>query len=449
MSTLRREGVRLRNPAQLVVVGFAVAIALGTLALMTPWATNEPAGAGAMTALFTATSAVCVTGLVVVDTGSYWSGIGEGIILVLIQVGGFGIITAGSLFVLAMSHRLGLRSRLLTQSESGGLQMGDVRRVVRHLAILTVVLESVGALILGLRFWAAHGQSVGDAAYLGVFHSVSAFNNAGFSPFEDSLMGFVADPIVSLAVCALVIIGGIGFPVLLDLHRTERTTRQWSLHTKLTLLTTVVLLVAGTAAFAWLEWSNPATFGSLDTPGKLLASFFQSVMPRTAGFNSVDTASLSEPSLLLTNVLMFIGGGSASTAGGMKVTTFALLGFVMWAELRGEPDVNVFARRVPTATQRQALTIALLGIGAVMTGALAIGTLSDHSMQATLFESVSALATVGLSTGITATLSGPAQLIVVVLMFVGRLGPATFGTALVLRAHDRAYRFPEERPIIG
>ncbi len=449
MTKLRREGVRLRHPAQLVVLGFAAAIAVGTGVLMLPWAANGDSGAGFVTALFTATSAVCVTGLVVVDTGAYWSGFGEATILVLIQLGGFGIITAGSVFVLTMSHRLGLRSRLLTQSESGALAMGDIRSLIAHIAAVTIALETIGALLLGLRFWSAYDQSPADAAYLGIFHSVSAFNNAGFSPFSDSMMRFVTDPVVTLTVCALIIVGGIGFPVLLDLQRRDHLPRQWSLHTKLTLLATSVLLVGGTLAIGWFEWSNPDTLGPLDAPGKVLAAFFQAVNPRTAGFNSIDTGAMTHPGLLLTDSLMLIGGGSASTAGGMKVTTFALLGFVMWAELRGEPDVNVFGRRVPTSTQRQALTIALLGIGAVMTGALALGVLTEHTLSATLFEAISALGTVGLSTGITASLDAAGQLVLVALMFLGRLGPATFGTALVLRAHDRAYRFPEERPIIG
>jgi potassium uptake TrkH family protein len=439
----------MRHPAQIVVLGFAAVILIGSVLLSLPMASNDGQRASFVTALFTSTSAVCVTGLVVVDTGTYWSGFGEGVILALIQVGGFGIITAGSIFVLAMSHRLGLRSRLLTQSESGALNTGDVRVLIRHIAFVTVIVESLGALIMGFRFWHSYDQSLGGAVYLGVFHSVSSFNNAGFSPFSDSLMGFVQDPVISLTVCVLIIIGGIGFPVLLDLQRRDHRPHQWSLHTKLTLMTTAVLLVVGTAALAWFEWSNVETIGPLDVPGKLLAAFFQSVNPRTAGFNSVDTGALTDPSLLLTNVLMIIGGGSAGTAGGMKVTTFALLGFVMWAELRGEPDVSVFRRRVPTSTQRQALTIALLGIGAVVTGSLALGVLSEHDLSATLFEAISALGTVGLSTGITPTLAAPAQLVLVALMFLGRLGPATFGTALVLRAHDRAYRFPEERPIIG
>jgi potassium uptake TrkH family protein len=449
VSRLRREGVRLKHPAQFVVLGFAAVILIGALLLSLPIAANDGQRTDGVTALFTATSAVCVTGLVVVDTGTYWSGFGEGVILALIQVGGFGIITAGSVFVLAMSHRLGLRSRLLTQSESGALSTGDVRVLVKHIAKVTVALEGVGALVLSLRFWQGYDQAAGDAVYLGVFHSVSAFNNAGFSPFSDSLIGFVSDPLITLTISVLVILGGTGFPVLLDLQRRDHRPHQWSVHTKLTLMTTGVLLVVGTAALAWFEWSNAATMGSLDVPGKMLAAFFQSVNPRTAGFNSVDTGALTDPGLLLTNVLMIIGGGSAGTAGGMKVTTFALLGFVMWAELRGEPDVNVFRRRVPTSTQRQAVTIALLGIGAVVMGSLALGVLSEHDLSATLFEAVSALGTVGLSTGITPTLAAPAQLVLVALMFLGRLGPATFGTALVLRAHDRAYRFPEERPIIG
>jgi len=449
MSRLRRAGGRLRNPAQMVVAGFAAAILLGTALLMLPLASNSGEVTPPLTAMFTATSAVTVAGLVVVDTGTYWSGFGEGIILVLIQLGGFGIITAGSLFVLAMSNRLGLRTRLVTRTEAGGLGVGDLKSLIGRIAVITVALELTGAIILTLRFWITYDQALGEAAYLGVFHSVSAFNNAGFSPFTDSLTAFVTDPVVSLTVAALVIIGGIGFPVIFDVVRRGQRPRRWSLHTKITLVVSGALLVGGSIAIGWLEWSNPGTLGGLDVPDKVLASFFSSVMPRTAGFNTLDIGAMSDPTLLVTNGLMVIGGGSAGTAGGMKVTTFAVLGFVIWAELRGEPDVNLFRRRVPMATQRQAFTIALLSVGTVVGGALALGALSDFRLAQTLFEAASALGTVGLSTGITSALAAPAQGVLIVLMFLGRLGPATIGTALVLRSRNRAYRFPEERPIIG
>lgn len=445
----RRFGVRLRHPTQYVLGAFAAAIALGTGLLALPVATTAPGGAPLLTALFTSTSAVCVTGLVVVDTPTYWSVFGQVVIMALIQVGGFGIMTGAALLGLAVARRIGLRQRLATATEAGALNVGDVRNVVVGVARFALVFEGAGAVVLAARWWLAYEEPLGRALWLGLFHAVSAYNNAGFALFSDSLIGFATDPFVILTVSALVITGGIGYPVLRDLQRRGLTVRRWSLHSKITLATTGTLLVVATAAFSLFEWTNPDTLGQFSTLESLMEGFFHAVTPRTAGFNTVDYALLREESHLLTSILMFIGGGSASTAGGIKVTTFALLGVVIWAELRGEPDVNVFGRRTPTAAQRQAVAIALTSIGAIVAGALALLTISGLPLAPVLFEVVSAFGTVGLSQGITAGLPGLAQLVLIVLMFVGRLGPHTFGAAIALREHDRMYRFPEERPIIG
>ena len=312
----------------MVVGGFGLAVLVGTLLLMLPVARTGTAWTDPVTALFTSTSAVCVTGLVVVDTGTYWSTFGEVVILALIQVGGLGTMTLASLLGLAISRRLGLRARVTAAAETKAVGLGDVRGVVLGVARTSLVVEAAVAVVLGLRFWAAYDVSPGRAAYLGVFHSVSAFNNAGFALWPDSLVRFATDPWICLPIAASVIVGGIGFPVILELRKRLRTPRAWSMHTKMTLWATGVLLVLGTVVITANEWRNPATLGQLDTPGRLLAGFFQAVMPRTAGFNSVDTGAMYEGSLLVTVVLMFIGGGSAGTAGGIKVTTFVLLFFV-------------------------------------------------------------------------------------------------------------------------
>jgi Trk-type K+ transport system membrane component len=391
-----------------------------------------------------------VTGLVVVDTATYWSQSGQVVILVLIQVGGFGIMTLATLLTLLLARRIGLGTRLITQTETQSLHLGDLRRVVLGVAALSLAFESVAAVIIGGRLWLGYDYSLGSAAYRGVFHAVSAFNNAGFALWSDNLVGFVTDGWISLTVALAVVAGGLGFPVWLELARRLRGRRQWTLHTRLTLVTTSMLLVLGTVAILAFEWSNDATIGELSVPAKLLASFFQGgVMPRTAGFNSLDVGQMDEASLLIQDMLMFVGAGSASTGGGIKVTTFALLALMALAEARGDPDVTAYGRRVPGAAQRQALLVAFVGLNAVVIGTLVLIAVSDFSLSATLFEAISAFGTVGLSTGITADFSNAGKLILTGLMFIGRTGPYTVAVAVALRERRRHYRYPEERPIVG
>ncbi|QZN85515.1 TrkH family potassium uptake protein [Cellulomonas sp. C5510] len=438
-----------RGPGQLVALGFAAAIAVGTVLLSLPAAGRPGHAASLLEALFTATSAVCVTGLAVVDTATAWSGFGQVVILVLIQVGGFGIMTLASLLGVLLSRRLGLRTRLTAAAATRSVGLGDVRRVLLGVGVITAVVEVGTAAVLAARLTVAYDEPVGRALWLGVFHSVSAFNNAGFALYPDSLVRFASDAWVTLPVTAAVLVGGIGFPVLLELHRNPRRPRRWSLHTRLTLLLTAVLLPAGSLLVLLGEWSNPATLGPMSTPTKLLNAFVHGVMPRTAGFNTVDVAGMNPGTWMGNDVLMFIGGGSAGTAGGIKLTTFAVLLFVIWSELRGDPDVTVFDRRISTTTQRQALSVALLGVAAVVGPAVLITLTSSFSGDQVLFEVVSAFATVGLSTGITADLAGWHQVLLIGLMFVGRLGPITLGTALALRERRRLFRHPESAPIIG
>jgi trk system potassium uptake protein len=438
------------HPAQLVVGAFALAIAMGTVLLMLPPATQGSGGAPFLTALFTSTSAVCVTGLVVVDTPTYWSHSGQVVILILIQVGGFGIMTLASLLTLLLARRIGLATRLITQTETQSLHLGDLRRVVLGVAVLSAAFEGAAALIMAGRLWLGHDYSLGSAAYRGVFHAVSAFNNAGFALWSDSLVGFVTDGWISLTVAVTVIAGGLGFPVWLELAARVRERQRWTLHTKLTLVTTAALLAFGTVAILAFEWGNDATIGKLNPAGKLLASFFQGgVMPRTAGFNSLDVGEMDEASLLIQNMLMFVGAGSASTGGGIKVTTFALLALMALAEARGDPDVTAFGRRVPETAHRQALLVAFVALNMVVIGTLVLIAVSDFSLTVTLFEAISAFSTVGLSTGITADFSDTGKLVLIGLMFIGRTGPYTVAVAVALRERRRRYRFPEERPIVG
>ncbi|MBE1875678.1 TrkH family potassium uptake protein [Myceligenerans sp. TRM 65318] len=445
-----------RRPAQVVTAGFLAAILTGTVLLSLPVAAADR-NATLVEALFTATSAVCVTGLVVVDTETFWTPFGQGVIVVLIQVGGFGVMTVASLLGLLLSRRLGLGTRLVAAESTHTVSLGDVRHVMLGALRFTLAAEAVVAVVLTLRLMTAYGESPGHAAWSGVFHAISAFNNAGFSLYSDSLIRFVADPWVCLPICAAVIVGGIGFPVLLELWRLGRAgrgrvfqLRRWSIHSRLTVGTTAVLLVVATVVFLLAEWSNPATFGPLDVPGKILAAFTQGVMPRTAGFNSVPTDALNNGTWFFTDMLMFIGAGSAGTGGGIKVGTFIVLAFVIWSELRGDSDVTVFDRRIARTTQRQAVTVALLGVAAVAVPTFVMTvTTTIFSLDSILFEVISAFATTGLSTGITADLPWWHQLILVVLMFLGRLGPITLGASVALRGQQRLFRKPESAMVIG
>ncbi len=418
---------------------------------MVPTSTQEPGGAPLLTAFFTATSATSVTGLVVVDTGTYWSGFGQAVVLGLIEVGGLGFMTIASLITMLVSRRLGLRQRLFAQTERGTLALGDVRSVLVGLAAVTITIQLATATVLTLRFRWTYDLPWDSAVWHGVFTSVAAFNNAGFSLFSDSLSGFATDIPINVALIVAIAIGGLGFPVLHDLFQTRNRFSHLTLHSKITITTTVALFVVAAAALTALEWSNSGTFGDASATEKVTMGTFAAVTPRTAGFNTVPVDAMTPTSLLLTTTLMFVGAGSAGTSGGIKVTTFALLAAVLWAELRGESDVMAFRRRIPTSTQRQAVTVALTSVGLVI-GTTALLLITNHgtvTLHDSVFESASAFGTVGLSTGITPRLSAISQLWLVVVMFVGRVGPLTLGTTLVLRSRLRRYRLPEEAPLIG
>lgn len=436
------------HPAQAVFGGFAAVAALGTILLSLPIAKTGPGGASFVEALFTAVSALCVTGHVVVDTPTYWTEFGLVVILALIQLGGLGVMTFASFVGVIVVRRLSFTARLNTAAEAHSLGLDDIKRLVLGVVRISLLVELVAACILTLRFATTYGYPLPEAIWLGVFHGISAFNNAGFSLFSDSITGFASDPVVSLTICAAIIIGGLGFPVILQLLR-ERRLRLWTMNTRLVLIFTAILLVAGAVYITALEWNNPATLGALDPGARILAGFFHSVQTRTAGFNSVDIGSMGGATLFGMDVLMFIGGGPAGTAGGIKVTTFGVLLFILLAEVRGDGVVNVLGKRLSRAVHRQAIAVVLVFVGIVVASTIAIMVISGINLDRVLFETISAFSTVGLSTGITAGLPAAAQLILVALMFIGRLGPITFATALALRQRSVAYQLPKERPIIG
>ncbi|MCD1144023.1 TrkH family potassium uptake protein [Kocuria sp. LUK] len=439
-----------KRTAQLLVGAFAAALVVGTVLLVLPAARTGPGGATPLEAFFTAASAICVTGLVVVDTPVYWTPFGQAVILALIQLGGFGVMSFATVLGILLSRRLGLSARITSATETKSPGYGDMRGVLLRILATTVVIEAAVAAALGLRFGLGYGYEPGRALWHGVFHAVSAFNNAGFALYSLSITDFAADPWITLPLMVAVVLGGLGFPVLQQLRREWRRPLRWSMNTRVVLMATAVLLGAGTVFLCAVEWSNPATLGPMRTDEKLLAGLFQSVIARTAGFNSIDVTAMHPVSWLGLDLLMLIGGGPAGTAGGLKVTTVAVLGFVAWAEITGQGAVTVLGKRLSRSVQRQATTVVVLALGAVVTATTVLMLLhEDLGLDRILFEVVSAFATVGLSTGITAQLSPAAQLVLVALMFLGRLGPITVATALAARTRRTLYELPKERPLIG
>lgn len=436
------------HPTAVLVLLFAVAIALGTLLLLLPISAHAPTSP--LVALFTATSAVCVTGLALVDTGTHWTGFGQGLILLMIQLGGLGMMTAASLLAMLVNARLRARSRLLLQTENRALSLGDVRSVAKLVLAVSLAIEGIACLLLAARFHFGYEMPWSEALWQGLFHAVSAFNNAGFSTWPDNLMRFVADGAVLLPLMLCILIGGLGFPVLHELLLRRRRRVRLSLHARLTLQLSLLLLVFGFVALLASEWGNPRTLGGLTLDAKLWAAAFASVSARTAGFNSIDIGALNTESLLLHDLLMFIGGGSAGTAGGVKLTTVGVLLLVLWNEIRGHEDVEYAGRRIAGSAQRLALTVFLMGAGVVALALLLIVPMAPgFRFEALLFEVVSAFATVGLSTGITAQLPPAAQLLLIALMFIGRVGVVTLAVAVALNTGRRPFRYPEEKPLVG
>ncbi|WP_199042752.1 TrkH family potassium uptake protein [Glycomyces salinus] len=440
-----------RHPIRIVPVGFAAAILTVAGLLMLPIAQTAPGSTGWLDALFTGTSAITVTGLITLDTPAHWSTFGEGVIMAAMQVGGLGIMTSAAFLGLLVSKRLGLRTRLMAQAElHPTVELGELRGVILRAFAIAGIVEFLVSIALSLRFHFGYGMGRFEAFWQGLFHGVSAFNNGGFSLFSDSLMGFAHDPWIIAPVSAAAILGGLGMPVIFEVTRRGWGRRKWTLHSKMTLTGTGILFLGGWFVFLAFEWSNPGTLGPMGWHEKLLPSFFQSAMLRTTGFNSIDVGQMQEHSLLVSIVLMFIGGGAASTAGGIKVTTFFVLLWVIWSEVRGEPDASAFRTRLSGAVIRQSLTIALVYVALNAAAVMTLTALQpEFSLHQTLFEVTSALATVGQSTGITADLNSVSKTLVTVLMFVGRIGPVLLATALAVRNRTRLYRYPEGRPLVG
>jgi Trk-type K+ transport system membrane component len=445
----RLDTVARTSPARLALGVFTAVVLAVTGLLSLPAATASGQRAPFVDALFTATSAVCVTGLVTVDTATYWSGFGEAVILVGIKVGGLGIITLASLLGLAVSRRLGLTQRLLAATETKAQRLGEVGTLLKVVIGTSLAVELILTVVLFPRFL-TRGEPVAQAAWHAVFYAVSAFNNAGFVSHENGLPpGSVGDWWLCVPLAVGVLLGSVGFPVLVAVGRSWRYPRRWGLHAKLTLVSTGLLFAVSVVVLGALEWTNRATLGSLDAGDKVLATLFAAVMPRSGGFATVDVTEMRGTTWLATDALMFVGGGTASTAGGIKVTTLAVLFLAVVAEARGDSDVEVFGRRIPEGTLRLAVTVLLVGATVVLLATLALQSITGQSLDIVLFEVISAFATCGLSAGLTADLPDSGKYLLTALMFVGRTGTTTLAAALALRERRRMFRLPEERPIVG
>jgi len=445
---------RAPSPALSLVLLFAILITVGTILLMLPIATRAGEPTRFIDALFTATSAACVTGLVVVDTATHWSPFGQVVILLLIQAGGFGIMAGSTLLLfLFVRRRTTLRDRVLVQESLGGIHLGTVTRLIKRIAIFTIACEVTGAIVLSIAF--VSGPEAGPpgdplGVWWGIFHSVSAFNNAGFDLTGGfrSLIPFRDDWIVLLVHALLLILGGLGFAIVGDAVGKRRWVRM-ALETKLVLSLTAFLLVGGAVSIGLTEWSNPRTLGALPEAQRVLNAFFESATLRTAGFTALDTGALLETTLFIVMALMFIGGASGSTAGGIKVNTLGVLLVAVASTVRGQPSATAFGRRIQHAIVYRSVAVVLLAAIFVFVIGVGLTTTTEADFVQTLFESISAFGTVGASTGITPDLTDPARLIASFAMFVGRLGPLTLVLALAARAHPVALRPAVESVRIG
>lgn len=439
-------------PTQILVMGFAIVILIGATLLNLPIASQDGQSVGFINALFTSTSAVCVTGLVVVDTGTHWTTFGKTVILILIQVGGLGFMTMATMFFVLLGKKISLKERLVMQEALNQYSLAGIVRFTKYILVGTFIIEAIGAFFLSFRFIPDYGWTKGVS--YGIFHAISAFCNAGFDLIGGgrSLTPYVDDPIVNFTIWTLVIVGGIGFSVMVDINNNYNNLKRLSLHTKMVLFITALLLGLGFVGFLILEWNNPATLGELNTGGKLMGAFFQAMTPRTAGFNTIPLADMTNASKMLTMVLMYIGGSPASTAGGIKTATLGVILFTVFSVVRGKEDTELFNRRVSRDIVNRALTVAVIGLTLIMiiTMILMI-TEKNLEFEDLLFESISAFGTVGLSLGITSELSNIGRMVIVFMMFAGRVGPLTIAFALARRQKKNKgiIKYPEGKILVG
>jgi len=436
------------NPPVTLMLSFALVIAIGTVLLMMPASSASNQVTSFVDALFTATSATCVTGLIVVDTGSYFSLFGQLVILLLIQIGGLGIMTISTAFAIMLGQRITLKLENVMYQVVGGSQSLNVLQLLRSIVLVTLLIESVGALLLYTRF-SAHYLPL-EAFYMSIFHSVSAFCNAGFSLISVSMMGYVSDIVMNLGITFLIILGGLGFTVIIDLHRyffIRERVKKLALHSKIVLITSGTLLVLGLTAFYITEYNG--TMEGFTIAKRLLASWFQSVTTRTAGFNTIDTGSLSPASILITLALMFIGASPGSTGGGIKTTTFAVLVLSITSLLKGKRDLSICNRKIPSTNIREATSLITLSATLIFFVLFLLLIVEPFPFDKIIFEAFSAFGTVGLSTGITPLLSQTGKFLITILMYVGRIGPLTMIYAFAIKRNVVNLDYAEEKIAIG
>jgi Trk-type K+ transport system membrane component len=450
------------HPTQVVAGAFTAIILLGTFLLSLPIATNSGKATGFLDALFTATSATTVTGLSTLNVETHWNLFGHVVIGLLIQFGGFGIVGFASLVAILLEGRVSLKSRLLTTSEAGS-NASNVKGLLFNVLKIMFFFQGLLFIFLFWRFLTEYNYEWNKALAHGVFHAISAFNNAGFALYADSMMSFARDPWMIVPIFTTVFIASVGFPTIVEMRDRLRLKiapilrrkvnftmpEQWSLNSRITLWGSFVLLVGGTIAIGFLEWNNPATFGPLPWWDKIFDSIFASVMPRTAGFNSIDVTQMLPSSWLVSDILMFIGGASVSTAGGIKIGTAVVLFYIVYTEVRGETAVNIGNRRLPRSMQRQALTIVTVTTFVIIGATMLLRLTTPHTLDEILFLVFSAVGTVGLDPGIVGSLPDPGKFLVSLLMLFGRLGPIVVATSIALRRTRRHFEYPKERPLIG
>lgn len=442
------------KPTTLIVLSFMLLIVTGALILTIPAASADGKGTSFMEALFTATSAVCVTGLVVFDTYQHWTVLGQVVILTMIQIGALGLITFTTFISTLLGKKMRLKSMVLAQESINYFSFQGIVYLIKRIVLITLCVEAAGALLLSIRFVPQYGIK---GFYLGLFHSVSAFCNAGFDLMSISGKGqFISltqynnDPVVIYTIASLIIIGGLGFVVWKDLYDFKKT-KSLLLHTKLVLTITVLLLVFGAVLFFILESGNPAVMGSLNLAGKINASIFHSVTTRTAGFNTVDLNGMNDISKLLTIILMFIGAAPGSTGGGIKVTTFGIIIFAILSQIKGSNETIIFKRRVHFTIINKALAIIGLSASLVLLFSTIILAIERAPMLHVLYEVVSAFGTVGLSTGLTPGLHTVSKLLLILMMFLGRVGPVTFAITLAISSNknNSDIIYPEGKVMVG
>ncbi len=438
-----------------ICLGFLAVIAVGTLLLMMPFSTSSGTWNDFIVALFTSTSAVCVTGHIVVDTGSYFSTTGQVILLALVQVGGLGYMTATTFLLLLLGRRFGLRDKIALQQALDRPGMQGVTQVLSSIVALTLIFELTGAFLLLAVFVPDHGWSKG--LWLSIFHSITAWNNAGFSPFRDNLIGYQSSVLINIIIPALIIFGGIGYEVIFELFlwlrdRLARKSRKivFSLNFKVATSTTIILLAISTIAIFFTELNNPGTLGAMDFKTKVLTAWFQAVTPRTVGFNTVDIGKMTTASLFIMIVLMFIGGSPGGTAGGIKTTTLRILTGCTRAILQGKEEAVLYERQIPVSLILKAVGVSVGSLAAVMVMTTLIAITDTHvSFIQILFEVMSGFGTVGLSTGITAGLSTFAKLVLVATMYIGRVGVLLLIGAILGDPNPSTIRYPEENLLVG